>query len=364
MLLEELKDTKPVLKYSADGTLLGTPHPPLVQVALHKVGCKLLYRLLAPQRQHLEPDEEPLFVTSEKQSRKAASAKRSEHLAYLKAPLIFVATRYAHELLRSRSGARVLRLIAEVFYPRTLVEAVVGAFAGLAVDVPEPVDAAADDDDEDSEEEDDEENETQMKTSGGKGDGGDDDDDDEKAPSANGSDWGNDDDIEDDEEEASAAATKLPRSGTAAAGSAKPPVPPPASTVPLHEDAVAHQALKQLLQFELAAETPGSGASGGDSVATDSAMWEGGDRAQLAVPLLKALQSAGVLQDWLRCNRGCFALHNMLQVPSARTAILAALKGQEAALRGAAGDLPGAKTLLAEIDSTQAKGGKKVAGKK
>ena len=57
-------------------------------------------------------------------------------------------------------------------------------------------------------------------------------------------------------------------------------------------------------------------------------------------------------------------MHNMLQVPSARTAILAALKGQEASLRGAAGDLPGAKTLLAEIDSTQAKGGKKVAGKK
>ena len=390
MMLDELKDTKPVLKYTADGTLVGTPYPPLVQVAKHRFGCKLLYRLLAPQVQHLEPDEAPLFVTSQEQSLKAPALKRSEHLAYLRAPLVFVTARYARDLLRCRSGSRVLRHVVEVFCPRAVIDAIVGAFSGAAEAPagPEEIEgvggrgrAEDEDDDEDDDDDDDSGDSDGEEEQGGKKKpsaahakkrGRDSDEEDEAGEkgadgSDRDSDWGNDEDLEDDDvapptDKSTAAAAAA---AAAAAGSSSQPPAPPA--VPLYEDPVAHLALKQLLQLESAAELSAEDPRGSK---VDSSLWGGETRPQFALPLISALTKGGgdacTLQDWLLCNRGCFALLAMLDVPSAKESLLAALQGGacSGALAKASAKTQGGKQLLDKVQGVESTNGEAGGGGK
>jgi len=352
MLLEEIKDTKPVLKYTADGQLIGTPYPPLISVAKHRLGCKLLCRLLAPQTKHLEPDEEPLFVIKEGESRKAAGVKRKEHLAYLKSSLVALSSRYAEDLSRCRSASRALRNVVEVFFPEAVINALVAVFSGKSVEtVDMPVDEddeEGDEDDDDDEEEDDEDEDDDEEQQKGKGEDMDQEDQGEQEKEEG--DWGDDDDLEADDEDAilkPAAANK--NKGAAV-------LPPPAPLLPIHEDPVAHQLLKQLLQLEAAAEI-GSGKAGGEMAALDDSLWEKSasapDRVKLALPLFQAISSASdssSLGSWIACNRGCYAIAAMIQVPSAKQAILKALgpaSPHAAALKAAAAKgQEGAKQLV------------------
>jgi hypothetical protein len=90
-LLEEIRSPLPDIKYTATGDVIGTPYPPLISIAKHRNGSKLLLRLLSPQSKHLEPgDETSLFASVPISSKKAPAVRRREHLAYLKSPLLQV----------------------------------------------------------------------------------------------------------------------------------------------------------------------------------------------------------------------------------------------------------------------------------
>jgi hypothetical protein len=137
-------------------------------------------------------------------------------------------------------------------------------------------------------------------------------------------------------------------------------LPPPAPLLPIHEDPVAHQLLKQLLQLEAAAEV-GSGKAGGEVASFDDSLWGkpalAPDRVKLALPLFQAISSASdsssLLDSWIACNRGCYALAAMINVPSAKQAILKALgptSPHAAALKAAAAKgQEGAKQLVALV---------------
>ena len=84
-LLDEICGTAAVTKYTAGGQVVGTPYPPFVSIAHHYFGRKLLLRLLAPHKRHLEPDEEALFVDgAATASKKSSDSRRLEHLAYIR----------------------------------------------------------------------------------------------------------------------------------------------------------------------------------------------------------------------------------------------------------------------------------------
>ena len=148
----------------------------------------------------------------------------------------------------------------------------------------------------------------------------------------------------------------------AAAGSSSQPPAPPAG--PLYEDPVAHLALKQLLQLESAAEL-----SAEDGSKVDSSLWGGETRPQFALPLITALTKGGdacTLQDWLLCNRGCFALLAMLDVPSAKESLLAALQGGacSGALAKASAKTQGGKQLLDKVQGVESTNGEAGGGGK
>lgn len=364
MMLEEIRDVKPVLKYTADGSLIGTPYPPLISVAKHRFGCKFLYRLLGPQHQHLEPDEVPLFALSEGQSRKAASVKRAEHLAYLKAPLITVTSRFAHDLVRCRAGSRVLRLVAEVFYPKALLEALVAVFSGVEVVSDVALDEGGGDNEEDEfDDEEDEEDEGDEEHEGMDEDQEGEDEDEETEPlDKDGSDWGDDEDVPPESTETAAPAKRVNL----------PPAPP---LLPIHEDPMAHQTLKHLLQLEAAVEKH----SESKTQTLDSSLWEEGSwrgegAARLAQPLFSAISNvspdnagdAPALSAWLACNRACYALGVMIEVPSVKPDMIKVLSQGPMleALRAAATKHEGGKQLLGLITaagsvSAQASTGKK-----
>jgi hypothetical protein len=92
-LFDEIRSTQPAIKYTATGEVIGTPLPPLVSIALHRNGSKLLLHLLAPHKKNLEAgDEAALFSVTSANSKKAPAVRRREHLAYLRAPLIQVSS--------------------------------------------------------------------------------------------------------------------------------------------------------------------------------------------------------------------------------------------------------------------------------
>lgn len=126
-LLEELKAEAPSQQYSATGEALALPQVPLLSVALHPCGHKLLLRLLRPSLRHLEPDEEPLFLPSPT-SKKDPELRRKEHLIFLRSTLTQLCCSHTEQLLRSRYGSRVLEAVLMTFRPSPLVEAVTSAF--------------------------------------------------------------------------------------------------------------------------------------------------------------------------------------------------------------------------------------------
>jgi len=86
------------------GELLGVPLPPLIKIAKHRFAKKFLLRLLSPTKSHLEPDELPLFTQQSLSSKKPAPARRKEHLAYLKNPLLYLCHKHLSDLVRCKTG--------------------------------------------------------------------------------------------------------------------------------------------------------------------------------------------------------------------------------------------------------------------
>ena len=132
-LFDELKSTTAAIKYTASGELIPGALPPLVSIALHRNGHKLLLHLLTPNTRHFEPDEEVLFTTTVETSKKTPELRRKEHLMYLRSALVQVCATHTEELMRSRCGSKVLEAVVTVFHPATVVEAVARVCAGLEV---------------------------------------------------------------------------------------------------------------------------------------------------------------------------------------------------------------------------------------
>lgn len=236
-LLEEIRSPLADTKYTATGEILGIPYPPLISIAKHRNGNKLLLRLLAPERKCLEPgDESDLFATVPSSSKKLPGVRRREHLAYLKVPLIQVCAQYAGDLIRCRAGGRVLEEVLRTFFAPSTLDSVARIFAGLEVQVAEineedmrAFDAADDDDDEKDEDE------VEV------------DADEEEEDAENGS---GDEDIEEmevDEEE------EILMDEETDIEEAQPSVKiaSVAELLPIQEDPVAHLLLKKILLFEV-----------------------------------------------------------------------------------------------------------------
>ena len=86
-----------------------------------------------------------------------------------------------------------------------------------------------------------------------------------------------------------------------------------------------------------------------EDVTVDTSLWvseEGKSSGQFAAVLLKYLQQEDLLKKWVLCNRPCFALSNICNVPSARAAALLALKPYKKEIEATASAHSGGKVLL------------------
>jgi hypothetical protein len=243
-LLEEIRSPMADIKYTATGEIIGTPYPPLISIAKHRNGNKLLLKLLAPEKKCLEPgDETDLFATVPTSSKKLPGMRRREHLAYLKAPLIQVCAQYAGDLIRCRSGGKVLEEVVRTFFPASALDSIARVFSGLEVDVAElnqedmKAYEGADDDEDEEEEEEEEEQEGEGEEEEGDNEEMDEEDGDEEGEEEEG------DDAMDEEMAEEESAVPVPKAT------------PVVELLPIQEDPVAHLLLKKLLQFEVRSQT-------------------------------------------------------------------------------------------------------------
>lgn len=354
---DELKVTDQAIKYTASGEVKGRQEQPWLSIAKHPNASKLLLRLLAPQRRHLEPDEEGIFQVTSSQSKKDPELRRKEHLAYLRQVLVKIFSQYTEELVRSRSGSKILEAMIQVYHPKELVENVAKVFAGIAVT---PFDNQGDEEmeeadeegeeeeyDEEEEEEGDEEeydeeddgamdDEFGEEEEGEEGDEEDEEADDEDEDEEDIDDEEYDEQLKEAEEDLKEAANKKSGKGTVAEV-------PEVQLLPIEEDPVAHIFLKRLLKWEAGLDQEQSNdevnailkeyehqreeeaknkkSNNEDSTASDKSLWVTSDEegsfsvAQSLFQHLSEDDHAGLLK-WTTCNRASFALHELLRVPS------------------------------------------------
>jgi pumilio family protein 6 len=110
---------------------------PLLELALHDTGSKLFLRLLAPENSsYMDPLELDILAPATMKdadgnvfstSKKEASARQNELLNYLKTSLETLATQHTAELMRSKSGSKVLREILLSFPSEQLASAITAA---------------------------------------------------------------------------------------------------------------------------------------------------------------------------------------------------------------------------------------------
>lgn len=81
----------------------------------------------------MEPDEDELFYENVPTSKKPAQMRRKELLSYLKPSIIYVCSKYANELLRSRNGCRVISEVISCFRADIVSQAVSKAVCGLDI---------------------------------------------------------------------------------------------------------------------------------------------------------------------------------------------------------------------------------------
>ncbi len=359
-LFDELRNVVPEIKYTATGEVIGTPEPPLVAIAKHRTGHKLLLRLLSPTKRHLEPDEEELFSQEVLSSKKAPELRRKEHLTFLKAPLVQLCAKYAEELMRSRFGSRVLEEVVLVLHPRAVIDAIARVFAGaesVAVDADETEYYDENDEEGEGDEYDEEGEDYDEEEEGDEGEeGGNDDEEEEEEEEGN-----SDDDADMEEDELEVAADLK----SALEGGKKKAVAPAVveTLLSIQEDASAHALLKKLLQFEAALEKRDGVTSelfavdkktkkqrvsaladlqavlvesssskqkavesvGDDApLSIDESLWQDAyssvdsdENSSLGHLLLGYLRGNDEqLKEWLHCNRPCFALLKIFQIPS------------------------------------------------
>ena len=330
--------TPPEPSYSAAGELLMQKEP-LLQVALSPYGHKLLLRLLNPRSHHLEPDERPLFEAEAIHSKKSPSARRAEHLMYLRRALINLCVQHTEELLRSRAGGNVLVEVVSTFLPSKVLQCVADVFAGRASSGElDPIEGGHDEGGVSSDEaaamtmgeigdEDADENEgVEVYIAG------------DQSEVSMGTRVDEIDPLVLEEFEASHAEdlNATANIGEAVGGS---PV------LPIEEDPFAHGVLKKLLRFEKCARRQQQGVTGDseenkdNSLNIDHAFWERGSNGSSSVNSnIDALSDSSCLSKklvdcvftnrelltrWVRTNRACFLLNEILNTLDERDKVTA-----------------------------------------
>jgi len=349
-LLEELRTTACVVKYSAAGEELSrSALPPLMTVALHPCGHRVLLRLLLPptateEVHYLEPEDEALFlphVANQSSSKKTAELRRREHLAFLRAPLLTLCGRHCEQLARSRCGSKVLQAALLLWHPPALIRCLARLVAGLPAEVGE---------------EDDEEERAAVEEDGDyedsqQGDYDHPEEEDEEGEA-----------LQEGDSEAQALLAELAEAEDEldAAGDRKEEEKKPeVALLPIEEDPVAHALLKKLLAVELALET-------GKGTGVDQALWESphwqppsiskkGKRkgsakeeeegGSVSRQLLRCLEERDCLPQWLRRNRPCFALAELFKVPSVSRSLFTLLDPHRKLLADQASQHVGGKLL-------------------
>lgn len=402
-LFDELRSVTADIKYSATGEVQGNPEPPLVTIAKHRTGHKLLLRLLSPQKRHLEPQDEELFYADVASSKKAPELKRKEHLTYLKGPLVQLCARYAEDLMRSVYGSKVLEEVVTVLHPRGVVDAIARAFAGVASDETgeeeENYDENYNEDAEDEEEEEQEEEEGDEEEEEDEEGEDDEEDEEEDGEEENEGDASDDEggDIAEDEAEVEE------DMNVALKKTKKQPEPVAVTLLPIEEDPVAHQLLKKLLLFEslvekqnkipsslveldssssssksksskksgnrqsalkeleaLLAEEQKNQHNDASNKSIDQSLWQDAyvgipssdeeETTSFAHSLLYYLQENQKVEAWISCNRPSFGLVRMAQIPSLLKNYCDTLKENKAGIAEAAEKHQGGKLLKSVCD--------------
>lgn len=346
---DELKSTERTVQYAANGEILGHKDPAWLQICLHHNAHKLILRLLTPNQRHLENDESAVLDVKSPFSKKADDLRRKEHIVYIKPVLLNICTMYTSDLVRSRFGSKVLQAVYESFAPESLANALALVFADQFVEVKAEDGKRAtgkkgDGEEEDEEEGDEEEEDEEERDDDEEDEEEEEDDDDEALPDEFGGE--DEEEVVDDEEFqtllAEEQAEKTTQSKPSSQKEAK-------ELLPIEEDACAHVLLKKLLQFEtgfVLSQYSESDFAKNNTLrilrqyqTEDNAQHHSNNSSTLASSysaqlefsvadlvlepagvgqrLLSLFQSsaAASFQRYLHCNRGCFALHALFQVP-------------------------------------------------
>lgn len=389
-LFDELKATTAAAKYTASGELIAGALPPLVAIALHRNGHRLLLRLLAPSARHLEPDDEVLFTSAGENSKKTPELRRREHLVYLRNALVQLSATYTEQLMRSRSGSRVLEAVLAVYHPASVVEAVARVCAGVdAVAVEAAEEEYPEGEDEGEGEYDEEEGDyeddgyDEEGENDGEGEEGEEGDkDDEGMDEGEEGEEGEDAEEEVDEEvlQEMEASHKQDKQSKKAAAAVAEPAPEPENLLPIQEDPVVHLFLKRVFQLENAVEVKQDLSAGkaksvlkdanfqnlvngkddkNKAVETvDDSLWvdkyevSDSTTSSVAHRLVELLsENQELFSTWLSQNRPCFALVKAFSLPTMVSQLTSAVsKPQLAVLKGSAGQHEGGKVLQQVYD--------------
>lgn len=315
MIFEEICQTKAVIKYAANGEIIGESFPPLVSIAKHRFGRKFLLHLLSPQKSFLEPDEVLLFANTQvNTSKKDPVVRRKEHLLFLKESLINVTCRYIYDLVRCPNGSLVVEEVMKQWNPEKLQRALLSVYTNRSLDEDILVieDSMIGEEEEDGEREgaweNDDEDEQNENLDGDEDGDGDYDEGGDGIPMEV-------DQLEEEEvnEEELAKIDQLAKEEEEgckqghqdAASNAS----PPKDEVAIYEDVVAQLLLKRILSWQYEIEAKNITAPPDTTV-------------NFAVELAQALEQDDILSNWLKCNRSCFALCDMLKVESCKATLL------------------------------------------
>ena len=330
MLLEEVNMTTMPVKYAANGEILPS-FPPLYLMAIHTFGRKLLLRLLQLKKSFLEPDEEPLFIIKEGDDgeqemqgssravcKKSRAMKRREHLTFLKSSLLMVCGRYFEKLARNRNGHKVLEEVIQAYYPSTLLKAFVNVLTYKSTDDGAEYERGGGEVEEEAEEDDEE---GQHEEANGDDEEEEMNEDLEEKEEKEGDKEQEDFEAAEEEEEVNEA--------PAIVGNLE------SEQLPIEEDSCVHSVLKFVLSLQTQLE---------DKKLTsevDKSLWEDENSFPFASSLLDALLEEGekgeeettcLLDRWILSNRGCFALVEMMKVPSCQANLREALIVRKASL--------------------------------
>lgn len=133
MLINEIITTDINIKYSASGDLLENGGPALLSLAFSPYGSKLLLYLLSNNLKFLEPDEKLLFVIPSPTSKKTDSARKRDHLMYMKNAMITVFNNNLLLMIQNRSASKVIQEVIRVFSAKNIVNNLARALTDLEI---------------------------------------------------------------------------------------------------------------------------------------------------------------------------------------------------------------------------------------